>query len=137
MVGIVMENIVQSKREKRCEQLSLNFLPFLEQVLSLALNFSQMISGQNVNRNGRLAHEIGIGVVFDHEGAMVDDGALAKSLNSEVLILPSLVVQTGDLHDTRLNEEQFVCFVTILAEELTSLECATLHAENQLLLRRS
>ena len=68
---------------------------------------------------------------------MVDDSALAKSFDNEVLIFPSLVVQTGDLHNTRLDEEQFVCFVTILAEELAFLECLTLHTENQLLLRRS
>ena len=81
------------------------------------------------------ADKVGVGVVFDHEGPVVDDRAPSESLDHEALILSPPVILGGDLHDASLNEEQIGGHLILFADETASFIGLAIHGIDDLLLR--
>ncbi len=125
---IVVENVIQRERQKRCKELLFNELDGLLQVLSFGLNLFELVEVEHVAGHCGAAHEVCIGIVLNHERAMVDDGTPTKSLNDEVLVITPSIVLDSDLDNTLLDQDQLVGNHIFLANQRAFFESETLHA---------
>ena len=105
------------------------------EILSFALDLLEFIMAEHEDRDIGEADKVCVGVVFDHEGPVVDDCAPSESLDHEALILSPPVVLGGDLHDTSLNEEQIGGHLILFADETASFIGLAIHGIDDLLLR--
>ena len=132
---VVVEDVVESKRVIRPVDISLDLILGSLEILTLALDLFEFIMAEHKDRDIGEAHKVGIGVVFDHEGPVVDDCASSKPLDHEALIFSPPVVLGRDLHDASLNEEQMFRHFILFADETTPVIGLAIHGIDDLLLR--
>ena len=109
-----MKDVVESQWVVRCVNRLPNLALLGHQILSLLLNFIELLCGQTEDRDSCKANEVCISVIFDHERTMVDDRSAAESLNYERLILASAIIFYSYLNDAVLNQIESVrCFILL------------------------
>ena len=132
---VVVEDVVEGDRLKRCVKRLLNLAELSLHVLTLFLNLIELRMGQVKSRDSSQAHEVCISVIFNHERKMVDDRSPTKSLDDEGLILASAIIFDSYFNDAVLNQIKPVrCFI-LLAKIGSFFERLSLHAIDDLLLR--
>ena len=105
------------------------------EILAFALDLLEFIMAEHEDGDIGKADKVGVRVVFDHEGPVVDDGAPSESLDHKALVLSPPVVLGGNLHDASLNEEQIGGHLILFADETASFIGLAIHGVDDLLLR--
>ena len=116
------------------EKLSFDYLLCLLQINFLTLDLIHLFRGEHEGRYGGPADEVSVCIVFNEEGAVVDNGTTTEALDHEVLALSALVILDGHLDNTLLDEEQFVGVLALFAQLFSLLVSDSLHSIDHLLL---